>query len=439
MAVNYEDPRFDQVEDDKNQAMTELEQVYSGMIGESNQFYQDQIDATKEWADKQSQLQQEQTDFTIQQIEQQKQQTQKDYIKEQSGAYVDWQKQSNQYGAAAEQQAQMGMTNTGFSESSQVSMYTAYQNRVATAREVVAQAFLNYDNGIKEAQLQNSSVLAEIQFQALDKQLKLALEGFQYENNLILELTNKKVEMDNEYYNRYLAVLDQINTENAMAEEQRQFDATYELQQKEFAEQIRQYNQNYQLQLKQFNEEVRQYNQSYNEQVRQFNEEIARLKKKDAQEYALQIKQLELQKKQLAEQKRQHDQEMAYKQAQLAEQKRQYEQEIALKKQQLAFEQAQAAKSSSGGTAKITTTKKSSGGSGSVNVSSAVSGLVAGGAYNPNNYQSAYKTISAMITAGYSKDQVLSEIAIAQKKGALTAAEAAKLRAVFNPKGQQYT
>lgn len=432
MAVNYDDERFAKVEADKNQAMTELEQVYSGMIGESGKFYQDQIDATKEWGDKQSQLQQEQTDFTIQQIEQQKQQAQKDYIKEQSGAYVDWQKQSDQYGANAEQMASSGMTNTGFSESSQVSMYNTYQNRVMTAREVINQAILNYNNGIKEAQLQNNAVLAEIQFQTLQQQLQLALEGFQYENNLVLELTNKKVEMDNEYYNRYLAVLDQINTENALAEEQRQFDATYELQQKEFEEQIRQFNQSYNLQLKQFNEEVRQYNQSYNEQVRQFNEEIARLKKKDAQEYALQIKQLELQKQQLAEQKRQHDAEMAYKQKQLAEQKRQFN-------EQLAYQKAQAAKSS--GSGKVSS--KSSSSSGSKKKSSATSaGVVAGGVTakkSNSNYQSAYAYISAMISAGRSKNQVLSEIAIAQKNGALTAAEAAKLRAIFNPKGQQYT
>ena len=431
MAVNYEDPRFQQVETDKNQAMTELEQVYSGMIGESGKFYQDQIDATKEWADKQSSLQQEQTDFTIAQIEQQKQQAQKDYLKEQSGAYVDWQKQSNQYGVNAEQMASSGMTNTGFSESSQVSMYNTYQNRVMTAREVINQAILNYNNGIKEAQLQNNAVLAEIQFETLQKQLQLALEGFQYENNLLLELTNKKVELDNEYYNRYLAVLDQINTENAFAEDQRQFNEQMAMQQKEFEEQIRQFNQNYNLQLKEFNEEVRQYNQSYNEQVRQFNEEIARLKKKDAQEYEMQIKQLELQKKQLAEQKRQHDQEMAFKQSQLAEQRRQFN-------AQMAAQKAAASSKSSGGSSRVYSrsgsTKKSSASSAGI-----VAGGVAAGGSSASNYQSAYNTISAMITAGYSKNQVLSEIAIAQKKGALTAAEAARLRATFNPKGQQYT
>ena len=416
MAVNYEDPRFGQVESDKQQAMTELEQTYAGMIGESDSYYQQQIDATKEWADKQTSLQQEQTDFTIQQIEQQKQQAQKDYTKEQSGAYVDWQKQSNPYGAAAEQQAAAGMTNTGFAESSQVAMYNAYQNRVAVAREVMNQAILNYNNGIKEAQLQNNSVLAEIAYQSLQTQLQLGLEGFQYKNNLILEQANKKVELDNEYYNRYLGVLDQINTENAMAEEKRQFDA------------------NYNLQLKEFNEQIRQYNQSYNEQVRQFNEEIARLKKKDAQEYELEIKQLELQKQQLEEQKRQHDAEVALKQQQLAEEKRQFDQQMAYQKSKTSSSTSSGGDSSSTkstGSASIT---KSSGSSASVSKSSSNSTKSTG-----YDYQSAYKYISAMISAGKSKNQVLSEIAIAQKNGVLTAEEARKLKATYVLIGHQYT
>ena len=186
MAINYEDERFGQVESDKQQAMTELEQSYAGIIGDADQYYQAQIDASKQWADKQQQLQQEQTDFTIEQIEQQKQQAAKDYTKEQSGAYVDWKKQSNQYGVAAEQQAAAGMAGTGFSESSQVSMYNTYQSRVATARESYNQAVLNYNNSIKEARLQNNSVLAEIAYQALQQQLELSLQGFQYKNQLIL-------------------------------------------------------------------------------------------------------------------------------------------------------------------------------------------------------------------------------------------------------------
>lgn len=305
--VNYDDERFTQVETDKQEALSDLEQTYGGMIGESDKYYQAQIDASKQWADKQSSLQQEQTDFTIEQIEQQKGQAEKDYTKEQSGAYGDWQKQSNRYGTEAERQAAAGMDGTGFSESAQVGMFNAYQNRVATARESYNQAVLNYNNAIKDARLQNNSVLAEIAYQALQTQLELSLQGFQYKNNLILEQANKKVELENTYYNRYLDVLNQINTEKA------------------FEEEVRQYNQNYELSVKQYEESVRQFNQEYSlkkaeyeEGIRQFNEEIARLKKKDEQEYQLEIQNLELKKKQLAQEQKQWEAEMALKKEELA-------------------------------------------------------------------------------------------------------------------------
>ena len=301
-SINYDDERFVEVEQDKQQALTDVENTYGGMISEADKYYQAQIDASKEWADKQSQLQQENTDFLIEKVEQDKAQAQKDYTKEQSGAYVDWQKQSNQFGANAEQMAMNGMANTGYSESSMVSMYNTYQNRVATARESYNKAVLNYDNNIKEAILQNNSKLAEISYQALQTQLQLALEGFQYKNNLLLEQMNKKQEVDNQYYNRYQDVLAQMNQENALAEEIRQFEANYELQVKE-----------------------------YEEQIRQFNEEMERLKKKDAEEHALELEKLELQKKQLEEEKRQFDQSYA------------------LQKQQLSASKSSSSKSSSSG------------------------------------------------------------------------------------------
>ncbi len=224
--IDYNDPRFSKVESDKSQALTELEQTYGGMIGQSDQYYNAQIQATQDWGAKQQQIQNEQTDFAIQQINQQKDQAHKDYLKEQSASYVDWQKQSNQYGANAEKMASAGLTDTGFAESSQVSMYNTYQNRVAVARESLSRAMLNYDNQIAEARLQNNAALAEIAYQTLQQSLELSLAGFQYKNQLILEQANKKVELDNMYYNRYQDVLDQINTENAIKEDIRQYNET---------------------------------------------------------------------------------------------------------------------------------------------------------------------------------------------------------------------
>lgn len=226
--IDYDRKEFTDVTTEKEAAINESNTMYDGMVNNSDAYYQNQIDAVKDYEEKQAANQQAQTDHTIDQINQQKEQANKDYIKEQSGAYKDWQKQSNQYGANAEQMAASGMTNTGFSESSQVSMYNTYQNRVATARESYNRAVLNYDNAIKDAQLQNNTALAEIAYNSLQQQLALSLQGFQYKNQLLLEKAGAKRELDQMYHQRWQDVLNQINTENALKENVRQYDTSFE-------------------------------------------------------------------------------------------------------------------------------------------------------------------------------------------------------------------
>ena len=305
--INYEDEKFQTVETEKQAALDNVNNTYNTMINSSDKYFQDQINAAKDYANTQSQIQQQNTDFTIQQIEQQKEQSEKDYTKEQKGAYVDWQKQSNQYGANAEQMAASGLTNTGFSESSQVSMYNQYQNRVATARESFNIAVLNYNNSIKEAQLANNSALAEIAYNALQTQLELSLQGFQYKNDLLQTQLQMQNETEDRYYSRWQDVLNQMNQEN------------------QFAESIRQYEQNYKLQVQQFETEKAQWQKEYTEGIRQFDEQMAYYREKDAQEYAMEIKKLE-------EQKRQFESEMAYKQQAMAQEQSNWEKEYALAK-----------------------------------------------------------------------------------------------------------
>ena len=224
--INYDDKRFTQVTTEKTEALTDLENTYGGMISDSDKFYKDQIQASKDYAAEQTANQNAQTKFTIEQINQQKQQAKEDYTKEQSGAYVDWQKQSNAYGANAEAMAAQGLQNTGFSESSQVSLYNTYQQRYVAAREAYSRAVLNYDNAIKEARLQNSSILAEIAYNALQQQLTLSLEGFQYKNTLLLDKVEKKTQLDQMYHQRWQDVLAQINEENKLKETVRQHEDT---------------------------------------------------------------------------------------------------------------------------------------------------------------------------------------------------------------------
>ena len=222
-SINYEDQRFKNVEAERDARLNEVNQTYNNMINQSDAFYQRQIDATRDYATTQQDLQNQQTDLAVNEINQAKEKANKDYLREQRGAYTDWQKQSNQYGATAEQMASSGLQNTGYSESSQVSMYNTYQNRVATARESYNLAVQNYDNKIAEARLANNSKLAEIAFNALQQELELSLNGFQYKNTLLLDQVNKQQAINDTYYNRWQNVLSQMNTENALAEQIRQY------------------------------------------------------------------------------------------------------------------------------------------------------------------------------------------------------------------------
>ena len=251
--VDYNDKRFANVEKKEKQALTENEQLYGGMIKGAETYYNKQINESKRYAKEQSKIQQQQTDFAIQQVEQQKAQAKKDYTREQSGAYVDWQKQSNQYGANAEQRASAGLQNTGYSESSQVSMYNTYQNRVASARESYNLAVQNYNNSITQARLQNNATLAEIAHNALQKQLELSLQGYQYKNQLLLDKADKKLQIKNTYYSQWKDVLNQINTENSLAEQKRQFNAEQAIKKAQLAEQKRQFNANLAENRRQFN------------------------------------------------------------------------------------------------------------------------------------------------------------------------------------------
>ena len=232
--INYEDQKFKDVETAKDKAISDLEQTYSGIIDKSDSFYQEQIDATKDWEKKQTELQKQQTDFAIQEIEQKKDQAEEDYTKEQSGAYADWKKQSAKHGVNAEQIADQGLQNTGFSESSQVRMYTAYQERVVAARETFSRIVQDFNNDITQARLQGSAALAEIAFNSLQKRLELNLAGFQYKNELLLEQSDKKTELEQIYHERWQDVLEQMNTENALAEEIRQFDKQLKLERDQF-------------------------------------------------------------------------------------------------------------------------------------------------------------------------------------------------------------
>ena len=234
-SINYEDDRFTELETEKQNALNQSNSTYDNLINDSKGYYDSLIQQNKEWADKQAELQNERTDFTIDQIEQQKDKAEKDYTKEQKGAYQDYMKQSNAYGSNMQTAGQQGLGGSGWAQTIQSGYYNTYQNRYAQARESYNTIVMNYDNNIKEAQLQNSSALATIYANAQAEQLELALQSFTVIKDLSLAKQNAYMALDAEYNDRWREVESQINTENALAEQMRQFNESQ-------AEKVRQYN-----------------------------------------------------------------------------------------------------------------------------------------------------------------------------------------------------
>lgn len=225
-SINYNDSRFTELEKEETAAKNQSNSTYDSLINESGKYYDNLINQSKEWADKQAEIQNQQTDFTVQKIEQQKEQAAKDYTKEQKGAYQDYMKQSNAYGSNMQAAGQQGLGGSGWSETIQSGFYNTYQNRYAQARESYNEIVMNYNNNIKEAELQNSSALATIYANAQQEQLELALQSFTVIKDLKLAKQDKYLALDSEYNNRWRQVESQINTENALAEEIRQYNAT---------------------------------------------------------------------------------------------------------------------------------------------------------------------------------------------------------------------
>jgi len=253
MAINYNDSRFTELEKDKNAALNQSNSTYDNLMNDSKGYYDNLINQSKEWADKQADIQNQQTEFAIDKIEQQKDKAEKDYTKEQKGAYQDYMKQTNAYGSNMQAAGQKGLGGSGWSETIQSGFYNTYQNRYAQARESYNNIVMNYDNNIKEAQLQNSSALATIYANAQAEQLELALQSFTVIKDLTLGKQNAYMALDSEYNNRWRQIESQINTENALAEQIRQAKADEAYKQAALAEQQRQFNQQMALEREQFN------------------------------------------------------------------------------------------------------------------------------------------------------------------------------------------
>ena len=217
--VNYNDSRLKNIENQRAQEQNQINSTYDNMINNSDNYYNNLINTQKEYQDKQIENQNANTEQAINEINQQREKTQRNYEKEQRGAYQDYRNQVNDYGVNAEIRASRGLNNTGYAESSNVSMYNTWQNRVATAKQSLNDSMLEFDNQILRARLSNNEAIAEIAFNFAKAQAQYALEGFQYKNTLIESKQSRLSELGQRYDNKYQNMLSQINNELAARRE----------------------------------------------------------------------------------------------------------------------------------------------------------------------------------------------------------------------------
>lgn len=181
------------------QTNNELKEINNAYSTDGYQKLTDSlINATNDYAKTQTNIQNQQTEQAIKEINQNKEYQRQDYLKEQKGAYTDYQEQSDKFANEG-----TNFRHSGVSETAQTRLYTAYQNRVATARESYNRAITNYDNQITNARLQNNAKLADIAFQALQSKLQLSIESFQYMQEMNINRVNARISARDRQYNRW--------------------------------------------------------------------------------------------------------------------------------------------------------------------------------------------------------------------------------------------
>lgn len=114
----------------------------------------------------------QQDEYLVSRLNQQKTQAGQAYTQEKSAAYADYQKQVDPYGVQAEQMAQSGLTGSGYAESLKTQAYVAYQNRQAVAYQSYQDALASFNNAFTEAKMQNDSQRAALAFQTYQMQLE---------------------------------------------------------------------------------------------------------------------------------------------------------------------------------------------------------------------------------------------------------------------------
>ena len=112
-------------------------------------------------------------------VDHQKAQLEADAQKNAKALYANYQKEQNQYGANAEVLARQGLANSGYAESSRVSLHNNYQSNVTSLINEVNRAKSNLDLQMNQAYLDANVQKAQNEVSILQQKIEMAMNTYQ--------------------------------------------------------------------------------------------------------------------------------------------------------------------------------------------------------------------------------------------------------------------
>lgn len=265
------DERFKNVDEQKQNALNESNNLYSGLLQDNQNLY----DQQKQYLDEQLKTQNEnldkQLDFQKQQIEQQKQTAKENLATESKKALNDYTSFNNPYGYNAEAMASNGLNQSGVSETAKLGSFNTYQNRLASANKTMQDAFKTYDNDLNQAILTNDVQKAENALEALKQSLSFSESYYNNKSQIQQNQFSANQNIDTNYYNRYQDVQNQINYEKEQEEARRKFEEEMAYQRERDYAADQQWQKEYELQQEQQRVAQEQWQKEYELSVKNSN------------------------------------------------------------------------------------------------------------------------------------------------------------------------
>lgn len=153
-----------------------------GTYEDINKWSQQQQDLLKQQQDLQQNIVNQEVQKNIDELSYKRDKIDKETNKTTSGLYTNYQKMANNYGLQAEQRAQMGLANSGYSETARVNLYNNYQRNVTETVNNANQLKADFDFQIAQARSQGNIQLAQSQLALYEQQMNLLTKEYDMRN-----------------------------------------------------------------------------------------------------------------------------------------------------------------------------------------------------------------------------------------------------------------